>query len=410
MYRPEHEWTRQSYIDGVEHDHIGTYSDGSLESDLPMQQLSELFNVNHFIVSQVNPHSAILTSMNVDVSIWSSPLWAATVGYLRFLKSQFKDFMKNVINLLVFQTKAPAWSARRGASQTLTQEYEGRDVDINITPWRGHISTLKAFASVIKNPTDDEYADIVQAAASNTFSSIARVKAHCSVESTLDKCVQRLRKRISDNYAIQAVATKTGVSMGGDKITIDRTPSFYTSRSIINLSGLSVNDPTPEPYEFSPDMINQLRSSSNEHISAGLDEGEDAFLTLNVPAGDIPLSSTPKCGVGQYGRQGSRMASPNKDSPSSATPSEANLRRQQSMPSTNGALQEHTASSNLPANKSADSMRTSSNESLNNTTGIHKTTSMARFYYKKSKSEDELSKLVDADAELEKERKEKKGK
>lgn len=30
--------------------------DGSVENDLPMRRLSELFNVNHFIVSQVNPH------------------------------------------------------------------------------------------------------------------------------------------------------------------------------------------------------------------------------------------------------------------------------------------------------------------------------------------------------------------
>jgi TAG lipase / steryl ester hydrolase / phospholipase A2 / LPA acyltransferase len=29
------------------------YSDGSVESDLPMEQLGELFNVNHFIVCQV---------------------------------------------------------------------------------------------------------------------------------------------------------------------------------------------------------------------------------------------------------------------------------------------------------------------------------------------------------------------
>lgn len=33
---------------------LASYSDGSLENDLPMQQLSELFNVNHFIVSQVH--------------------------------------------------------------------------------------------------------------------------------------------------------------------------------------------------------------------------------------------------------------------------------------------------------------------------------------------------------------------
>lgn len=30
--------------------------DGSVDNDLPMRRLSELFNVNHFIVSQVNPH------------------------------------------------------------------------------------------------------------------------------------------------------------------------------------------------------------------------------------------------------------------------------------------------------------------------------------------------------------------
>jgi predicted acylesterase/phospholipase RssA len=40
------------------------YSDGSFENDLPMQQLSELFNVNHFIVSQVNPHSFMLSSLS----------------------------------------------------------------------------------------------------------------------------------------------------------------------------------------------------------------------------------------------------------------------------------------------------------------------------------------------------------
>jgi TAG lipase/steryl ester hydrolase/phospholipase A2/LPA acyltransferase len=33
-----------------------TWQDGSLEFDLPMAKLSEMFNVNHFIVSQVNPH------------------------------------------------------------------------------------------------------------------------------------------------------------------------------------------------------------------------------------------------------------------------------------------------------------------------------------------------------------------
>ena len=32
------------------------YQDGSVGSDLPMERLTELFNINTFIVSQVNPH------------------------------------------------------------------------------------------------------------------------------------------------------------------------------------------------------------------------------------------------------------------------------------------------------------------------------------------------------------------
>lgn len=39
------------------------WRDGSLEIDLPMMQLKELFNVNHFIVSQANPHIVPLLRM-----------------------------------------------------------------------------------------------------------------------------------------------------------------------------------------------------------------------------------------------------------------------------------------------------------------------------------------------------------
>lgn len=42
---------------------IEKFVDGSMEADLPMQQISELFNINHFIVSQVReggPHDESL--------------------------------------------------------------------------------------------------------------------------------------------------------------------------------------------------------------------------------------------------------------------------------------------------------------------------------------------------------------
>ena len=68
-FRNEHEWTRRGQSATAADDDEtlkAAYSDGSIERDLPMQQLSELFNVNHFIVSQVNPHSALLSTLSVD--------------------------------------------------------------------------------------------------------------------------------------------------------------------------------------------------------------------------------------------------------------------------------------------------------------------------------------------------------
>jgi len=40
------------------------YVDGSVGSDLPMNRLAELFNVNNFIVSQVNPHVVLFVSVD----------------------------------------------------------------------------------------------------------------------------------------------------------------------------------------------------------------------------------------------------------------------------------------------------------------------------------------------------------
>ena len=39
------------------------WRDGSLEEDLPMRTLSEMFNVNYFLVSQTNPH--IVPALNM---------------------------------------------------------------------------------------------------------------------------------------------------------------------------------------------------------------------------------------------------------------------------------------------------------------------------------------------------------
>ncbi|KAL3637192.1 mitogen-activated protein kinase tyrosine protein phosphatase sdp1 [Castilleja foliolosa] len=57
------------------------WRDGSLESDLPMMQLKELFNVNHFIVSQANPHIAPLLRVKEIVRAYGGN-FAAKLAHL----------------------------------------------------------------------------------------------------------------------------------------------------------------------------------------------------------------------------------------------------------------------------------------------------------------------------------------
>jgi TAG lipase/steryl ester hydrolase/phospholipase A2/LPA acyltransferase len=56
------------------------WRDGTLESDLPMMQLKELFNVNHFIVSQANPHIAPLLRFKEIVRAYGGD-FAGKVSY-----------------------------------------------------------------------------------------------------------------------------------------------------------------------------------------------------------------------------------------------------------------------------------------------------------------------------------------
>jgi TAG lipase/steryl ester hydrolase/phospholipase A2/LPA acyltransferase len=356
VFRPEHEWTRHSVGDNS---NAHVYTDGSLESDLPMQQLSELFNINHFIISQVNPHSAFLSSLSLRSSpAQSTPILGVVVGYVRFLKAMLRDWAKNLVNLVNYRSSSSTWSTKRGMFQTLTQDYEGRENDVTITPWANHISPVQAFLSILKNPTLEEYEALTLVAQRNTWPFIATIRAHCMIEMALDKCVQRLRKRISAENEVSK---------------LDRTPSFYTSRSIINLSGLSVADPLPKSPNASTVKLQSLLKNKKESTStrsplslkaSHQQDSEDCFLvdqttvapdylddeslTLTVRAADAYLDLDEMEEKVMAGSDGSKNSS--------------------------------------------------SNNLIEDGASIHKTTNMASFYYQntaKSNSEHELNEILD---------------
>jgi TAG lipase/steryl ester hydrolase/phospholipase A2/LPA acyltransferase len=180
------------------------FIDGSMEADLPMQQLSEMFNINHFIISQANPHAVVLASFNINKSIWANKVLSLGSGILLFLKNQVKQWFVNMIELIGGQRAAPLWDTRRGFfSQFFTQEYEGRDIDISLVPWSSHRSVFSALLHCIYNPSEEDFLEWIHAAECETWRYIPKIKSHVAVEMTLDRCVQRLRQRLLSEHHSQ---------------------------------------------------------------------------------------------------------------------------------------------------------------------------------------------------------------
>jgi TAG lipase/steryl ester hydrolase/phospholipase A2/LPA acyltransferase len=100
------------------------FTDGSVENDLPMARLAELFNVNHFIVSQVNPYVLPFIDPTAD------PDHLGVFRKMkRFIKSETRHRLLQAAELGLF----PRTRALSFLPGLIGQKYEG---DITIVPVR----------------------------------------------------------------------------------------------------------------------------------------------------------------------------------------------------------------------------------------------------------------------------------
>jgi hypothetical protein len=336
----------------------GNFTDGSMEQDLPMQQLSEMFNVNHFIVSQANPHAVLFASYNQNLSIWTNPITGMITAVLTFLKDRCRSFIAHAVELVGARRIAPLHATSRGMmTQFFTQEYEGRDCDISLIPWLSHRSAASALMHALYNPTEDECREWIAAAERETWKHIPAIKSHIAEEVTLDRCVQRLRQRVIVESWEKRRQDSTGQKMG------ERVPSFFVSPSLINLGGLNVSDQSKiEDFD-----------GYNHDEATRMAVGEDP----RVPP--LGMSS----GWGGHGLRGNRSTASLERSAGSGLfidgedqPSvEHQVPGEQSLPTTS------------QTNRSAPNSNL--NDSIGNN-GYIKTTSMAHFYYRKTGSYGDL--------------------
>ncbi|KAL4370612.1 triacylglycerol lipase SDP1 [Arachis duranensis] len=185
------------------------WRDGSLEVDLPMIQLKELFNVNHFIVSQANPHIAPLLRLKEFVRNYGGN-FAAKLAHLAELEVKHRC---NQILELGFPLG--------GLAKLFAQDWEG-DVTV-VMP-----ATLAQYSKIIQNPS---YAELQKAANQGrrcTWEKLSAIKANCGIELALDECVAVLNhmRRLKRSAQRAAASASHGLSSNNRFNASRRIPSW----------------------------------------------------------------------------------------------------------------------------------------------------------------------------------------
>ncbi|KAL1304107.1 hypothetical protein AAFC00_000539 [Neodothiora populina] len=165
--------------------------DGSVDNDLPMTRLAEMFNVNHFIVSQVNPH--VVPFLDKDDTFPTSapdrvvkPL-APSSTWLRTLAELAKGEALHRMQVLAELGVMPTTMSK--VRSVLSQRYSG---DITILP---EVSYAQ-FPKVLRNPTTDFMIGAMLSGERATWPKLSQVRNHCAIELALDGAVQRVRTRL----------------------------------------------------------------------------------------------------------------------------------------------------------------------------------------------------------------------
>lgn len=167
-----------------------TFIDGSVDNDLPMARLSEMFNVNHFIACQVNPHVAPFLKLSeffsghhseerVRMAQWTDLFSTAH----NFINDELSHYLILMSELGIFKNTATKLRS------VLGQSYSG---DVTILPqikW-------SEVAQLFKNPTREYIGATMVRSASATWSNIDLVRNHCATELCLDKTIHLLRTRL----------------------------------------------------------------------------------------------------------------------------------------------------------------------------------------------------------------------
>ncbi|CAG8978595.1 hypothetical protein HYALB_00010956 [Hymenoscyphus albidus] len=161
--------------------------DGSVDNDLPMTRLAEMFNVNHFIVSQVNPHVVPFLIKDDESITKDAQANTSGPGWVYTLTNLAKDEALHRMHVLAEMGVFPNLVTK--ARSILSQKYSG---DITILPQIEY----KDFPRMLKNPTTEFMLAACLSGERATWPKLSMIRNHCAVELELDAAVRKLRARV----------------------------------------------------------------------------------------------------------------------------------------------------------------------------------------------------------------------
>ncbi|KNC97622.1 uncharacterized protein SPPG_07090 [Spizellomyces punctatus DAOM BR117] len=224
--------------------------DGSVEGDLPMTRISEMFNVNHFIVCQVNPH--VLPFMHNTPS--PSMLTRAINSMAFLVRSEVHHRLTQLSELGV--SSPTIYRVRT----ILSQRYYG---DITIVP----SVRMADFTRILGNPDPEMMIYCSNLGERATWPQISLLRNRCKIELCLDDMLYRLRiRRFMDarlaivsesqgpDFDVRLMGPPTAPPLAGNSSMAHSLPNVveeFGKRSVREtLSSPMINDMESEPEDY----------------------------------------------------------------------------------------------------------------------------------------------------------------
>ncbi len=155
------------------------WTDGTLSADLPMLRLARLHNVNHYIVSQTNPHVVPFLQQEERVTRRGlAPLARELVrhggsGALRLARKHLDPYGGRVLGRI---------------DDIVRQRYSG---DITLFPRSTPARALRIFV----NPTADDIQTYIRDGERATWPKLERIRLQTLISRTFDDCLQLLARQ-----------------------------------------------------------------------------------------------------------------------------------------------------------------------------------------------------------------------